>query len=538
MLLKGKTNYWHYLLLAFFTGGFLWLAWPPFHTAFLIFIGLVPLLYINDADKGVKNKGFRRVSLTYLTFLFWNIFTTWWIWYASPGGAILAIVLNAMLMTIPFGLFNLVKAKAGKTTGYVSLICFWLSFEYVHLHWELTWPWLTLGNVWAGLPNWVQWYEYTGALGGTFWILLVNILIYEGLTIKNKRRNYLGAASLLIVIPYLLSLVILLNLPGNTGMKTNANAVVIQPNIDPYNVKFDAASYGSQISGLITLSQQAIDSNTVVLIWPETAIADDVYEKTAINNEYVNAVHTFLKSHPKLKLISGIDSKTYYGEKNKTITSDLADSEKGIWVDHFNAAVLMDTGNKLQFYHKSMLVPGVEKIPYPQIFGFFNKYIIANGGYGGSLGSQSEPSVFKINSKLVIAPVICYESVFGDYVSQYIRKGATMIAIITNDGWWQDSPGHIQHLEYGALRAIEFRRFIARSANTGISCFILPDGKIIKPTDWWQPVAIKENIILNDKMTFYALYGDYIGRVACWISCALLVFAVWRGRVRGRRSEK
>ena len=182
-----------------------------------------------------------------------------------------------------------------------------------------------------------------------------------------------------------------------------------------------------------------------------------------------------------------------------------------------------------------MLVPGVEKIPYPQVFGIFNKYIIANGGYGGSLGSQDEPSVFKINDSLRIAPVICYESVFGDYVSKYIRKDANMIAIITNDGWWDNTPGHIQHLEYGELRAIEFRRFIARAANTGISCFILPDGKIIEETPWWEPRAIKANIISNNKMTFYALYGDYIGRGACWLAAGLILYIFFYLRIKKKK---
>ena len=535
MLLKGKNNYWFYLAVALFTGILLWLAWPPFHTAYLSFIGLAPLLFINDTSKDPDNKGFRAISLTYLTFLFWNIFTTWWIWYASPGGAVLAIVLNALLMTVPFSLFNIVKVKAGKTIGYISLICFWLSFEYIHLHWELTWPWLTLGNVWAGLTDWVQWYEYTGALGGSLWILVVNILIYEGITVKAKRNKYLSGALLLIIAPCLISIATLRNVSLDKYPMEKGNIVVVQPNIDPYNMKFDASSYEEQLKILISLSEKEIDDNTKVVIWPETALSDEVYEKRAMENQYVYEAHEFLKRHPKIKLLSGIDSKTYYNDKNKTITSDLADPERGIWEDHFNTALLMDTSNILTFYHKSMLVPGVEKIPYPQVFGIFNKYIIANGGYGGSLGSQDEPSVFKINDSLRIAPVICYESVFGDYVSKYIRKDANMIAIITNDGWWDNTPGHIQHLEYGALRAIEFRRFIARAANTGISCFILPDGKIIEETPWWEPRAIKANIISNNKMTFYALYGDYIGRGACWLAAGLILYIFFYLRIKKKK---
>src|SRR5207247_2436074 len=107
------------------------------------------------------------------------------------------------------------------------------------------------------------------------------------------------------------------------------------------------------------------------------------------------------------------------------------------------------------------------------------------GGTSGSLGMQKERTVFKTQSTInnpqsaiFIAPAICYESIYGDFLSAYIRNGAEFIAVITNDGWWGDTPGYIQHENYARLAAIEFRRDIARSANTGISCFINQKGDI------------------------------------------------------------
>ena len=111
-------------------------------------------------------------------------------------------------------------------------------------------------------------------------------------------------------------------------------------------------------------------------------------------------------------------------------------------------------------------------------------FVIDLGGSAGGLGSQPERTVFQVAEvpALRVAPVICYESVYGDFVGEYVANGATLIGIITNDGWWSDSPGHSQHLQYATLRAIETRRDVARSANTGISAFINQKGEITQQT--------------------------------------------------------
>src|SRR5258706_1529504 len=149
-------------------------------------------------------------------------------------------------------------------------------------------------------------------------------------------------------------------------------------------------------------------------------------------------------------------------------------------------------------------------MPYPSVFGFLDKYSIDMGGMSGSLGTQDDRNVFA-HGNYKAAPVICYESIFGDFLSGYVRNGAEMIFIITNDGWWGNSPGYKQHAAYGRLRAVEFRRSIARSANTGISCFINQRGDVEQATPWWTEEVIKARLNKNDALTFYAKHGDYIG---------------------------
>jgi len=157
-------------------------------------------------------------------------------------------------------------------------------------------------------------------------------------------------------------------------------------------------------------------------------------------------------------------------------------------------------------------------MPYPGILGLLGGLAIDLGGISGSLGEQDSREVFFNSDSVGIAPVICYESVYGDYVAEYVRNGAEAIFIITNDGWWSNSAGHVQHLQYASLRAIETRRDIARSANTGISAFINRRGDIEQPTSYWEPAVITKNIQLNSEVTFFVRYGDYIGRVACFLA--------------------
>ena len=186
--------------------------------------------------------------------------------------------------------------------------------------------------------------------------------------------------------------------------------------------------------------------------------------------------------------------------------------------------MLINHGDSIQLYHKSKLVPGVEVMPYPRIFGFLEKYSIQLGGTSGSLGTQAERTNFITSNGTKIAPAICYESIYGGFMSNYIRGGAQMIAVITNDGWWNDTPGYRQHKDYSRLLAVEFRKSVARSANTGISCFINQRGDIMQETEWWEEEAIKETIYQNNIVTFYARYGDYIGFIADFISVSLLLF--------------
>ncbi|MBL4654835.1 MAG: apolipoprotein N-acyltransferase [Bacteroidia bacterium] len=531
-----------YYLLASLSGVLLWLGWPPFDSAFLLFIGWIPLLYVLDNITSEGKTGLSTFKLAFTALFTWNALTTWWIWNASPGGAVMAIITNSLLMSIPIMLFQQTKQRLGVRLGYWSLICYWIGFEYIHLNWELDWPWITLGNGLAMYPDWVQWYEYTGHLGGSLWIWIINILFYLAIfkiiiPIKLATRKVdtssivlLASILLLIISPITISKNIYSNYKES---KSSINIIIVQPNIDPYNEKFDGMSDSEQIDHLIKLSEEKIDDSTEYVIWPETAIPTGIWKDDLEQYQSYQQVKAFVNKYPQINLITGLTLYEHFNDESQlSSTARKLKNEPG-WYDVYNTAMHISQHNELQLYNKSKLVIGVEKVPYPAIFGMFESLAINLGGTMGSLGSQKERISFKSHDgKVHIGPIICYESIFGEFVTRYIHKGANLLCIITNDGWWGNTPGYEQHLHYASLRAIETRRSIARCANTGTSCFIDQKGDISQATEWWEPAVINSSLYLNDKITFYVKFGDYIGRLSSFLAVAFFMIAFVRRKLQ------
>lgn len=524
----------HPVFLSIAAGIILWLSWPTSPLTAFIFLGFVPLLWL--ADAGLPRLKF--FGHTYLALFVWNLLTTWWIVNASVAGACMAIVLNSLIMCLPWWVYQVFKQKFGRKTGYFSLICFWMLFEYIHLNWQLSWPWLSLGNVFASQPDWVQWYEYTGIGGGTLWILLMNILVYDWMNAKVKKqkskvKQTAGIVSLLI-LPIALSY--FLSMPVNTPDNKYAiqeNVVIVQPNIDPYG-KFSEGSVAQQLQTHLQLSESRIDSNTKLVIWPETALSANVPIDEVEMHPVYKPVFDFVNRHPGITLLTGIETMKWYGQQ-KPASLYARKTAEGYYYDSYNAAVSIKAGQPLQFYIKSKLVPGVETLPtYLNFLGpVFEKFGGTTGGYARDTASV----VFKNDGNpYITAPIICYESIYGEYVAGYVKKGANILTIMTNDGWWGNTPGHKQHLNYARLRAIETRRWVARSANTGISAVIDSYGNIKETQPWNKAAVIRYDIAPLSAKTFYVKHGDYLYRFFSLLAGLLVLWNVIA--LAGKKSRK
>lgn len=522
-------------LLALFSAFLMWLAWPPNNWfAPLLLVGLIPLFIAleNVVNQQAKKTG-KRIFLTAgLTFLVWNSTCIYWVYNAikAYNGWAIAIPislipfgLGALLMTFAFWLSYQLSTRANKFVAYAGLICFYMAMEYLHQSWDLAFPWMTLGNGFAGMHQLVQWYEFTGVYGGSLWILLSNILgfeVYQLWKNKNDKRLIPSLSWVLIVIlPIGFSLY---RYYSYQEKSVPVNVVTVQPNIDPYQ-KYESKDPGhpyiptaQQVDILTKLSDSAAQPNTEYFIWPETAIPTFPIEDQIRQNEEFLTAQSFLNKYKNGTLITGFETVKIY-KTPETLSAQL-DERSGLYYDHFNAAVQIENSATVKFYHKSKLVPGVEKMPFPKVFSFLSPVFEGLGGSVSSWGWQEKPDVFYAYSGIGVAPVICYESLWGSWIGESVKNGAQFIAVITNDGWWGNTAGKDQHLLYAKLRAIETRRWVVRSANTGISAFINQRGDIVKQTKWWTRTALKNDINLNDTITTYTNNGDIIAKVAAILS--------------------
>ncbi len=519
-------------ILALLSGLLLCLSWWSWgHPAFM-FVAFVPLFFLLERfkERYPKKAAGSSARFAYLAFFVWNAGVTWWIWNATPIGAVLAILLNSLLMSWVVWVYVFTNQWVKTYFNHLWLLpVFWVAFELLHQNWDLSWPWLQLGNVFAPYSQWVQWYEYTGVAGGTLWVWAVNILLFLVLRKIIDGKTYrwaLTKALLCLIVPISYSYYVY-----NTYQETGdtIEIVVLQPNMDPWSEQFSSNDL-EVVRRMQRLFDSVKDANTQLLVAPESALPhtfelpQQIYEHFEPNSNAAEALQLYLQKQPQLKMIVGASTYVRWGQA----TATSREMFPGVHIDSYNTAMLMDSLGVANFYHKAKLVPGTEIIPFARVLGTVQALLFDLGGTSISLGHSAEPVVFDINQEVKAAPLICYESIYGDYVSRFVRKGANLLTVITNDGWWGETPGYRQHFNLGRLRCVEMRRDMARAANTGVSGFVNQRGDVISETEYWVQAVQKAKLHLNNKITFYAKYGDYIGRIAIFVSILLLLVAVSR----------
>ncbi len=508
------------LTLALFSGLLLSASWPTYGFSVLIFFAFVPLFWLEKQTR--KEANWKLFLCSYLSFVIWNGLTTWWLWNASAFGMLFAVLVNALLMSILFLSYRWVSRKWPQKVAFIYFVCSWMSFEKLHLHWDFSWPWLNLGHVFSESTAWIQWYEYTGVFGGSLWILIINILLYKVLLTRQpqqRSRNF-SLALLAVALPIAISLGIY---PRNEN-HAQISVAIVQPNIDPYKEKYNK----SNLDLLVDLKAQFENQEPFpsIILLPETYFAEGFGESlTQFSKSLLSmAINDWLKPHPETQIISGIQFyKTYNSKHYKTDTSNkISDS---LWVDFFNSSFVYPHVKGAQIYHKSKLVVGVENLPYRSVIEpVLGNIMLDLGGTVYSRATQKNRSVFQTIEGEKIAPIICYESVYGSFVADYVKEGATLLAIQTNDGWWGETQGHKQHLSYAKLRAIETRKYVLRSANTGISALINPQGQIETQLPYNQKGVLRVDVPVIEGETFYVKNGDFLARIALFVWGLIFLF--------------
>ncbi|MBQ0093044.1 MAG: apolipoprotein N-acyltransferase [Bacteroidales bacterium] len=511
------------------------LPWLVPHMGWVALFAFVPLLCLDRLADFARPK---RFFLWYFAaFLLWNAATTFWVCNATVGGGIAAMVVNASIMSVIWLLFRLSKKKFSGIVPYIFLAVLWIAWERTFFNTQISWPWLTLGNAFARTTTLVQWYEVTGVLGGSLWIWGVNLGLFA-LMVNLSNGNFASwNLRCRIALPLLLGLFILVPAVGSelrysTYTEDNCgtvNVVVGQTNFDPYQ-KYTSVTQTRQNAALLEQFAKGMENNSsasTLLIAPESFTAD-VCINDVNSGPSVQTFLSFLENYPGSEMLIG--ASTYEMFYRNSAPSPLARSfGPGRWYETHNSALLLSNTREPQIYHKSKLVVGTELMPFPRILAPIDD---ALGGVLARCVPQKEISVMHLQDNTPFGCAICYESVYGDFCTGYARKGAQFLAVITNDGWWGDTPGYRQHFSYSRLRAIELRRDIARSANTGISAIINQRGDVVEETGWWVPDYISSSVNCSQKITPFARWGDVTGRVCSLAALLLLALLLCRFLIR------
>lgn len=507
------------------------LAWTGWCSGLILLIAFVPFFLIENYLFENPKRFTPNAFFLYILpgFVIFSIIALGWMRVASITGAICVIMGLSFLMAFATWMAHIVRLRAGTAAGFISMITFWLAYEFLSLNVNIVSPWLNLGNGLSKDILFIQWYEITGTSGGSLWILCSNLflalIMVRSLTKKKGNRIFIIIWLAILIIPSAFSVYRYNSIYQNR--ENGSEVVIIQPNTDPYTEKF-TIPFEDQLKKVITLANAEISEKTEWVITPETTVDDPANLDDLASDKYVNMIEKMIKPYPEINVVAGLVTYRLYPESKDppTVSARKIDAS-GLYYDHFNSAVQISREKPIAIYHKSKLVPGIEMQFSNGPGRLITKILPYLGGTKWGYGTQKDRVCFEHSvSSLKAAPIICYESVFGKFVTGYVKKGAEVLFIITNDGWWKNTNGYKQHLFFASLRAIETRRQVIRTANTGVSCIIDIRGNRTNETNWWTKAIIKGVIWPETRITPYVKYGDFLLLISVALS-GLILFVVF-----------
>lgn len=547
------SNWWTSIL----AGVLLGVSFSPFNIALLTIPGFMLLFRIADRCLSMREV----MYFTFPGFLVWNIIGTYWLTWATPAGGVAAIVANAILMTIPFGIIHLIR-RAGLrliSAAFLSAMT-WVAYEYLHLHWDLAWPWLMVANAFANFPILVQYITFTGPLGISFWVIFSAALLQlpryltdeptaeqalaEAEKAESDSSDSTTEAPVNVSLkgsytifqrfnPIYLALIFAFPLFStaqfflyNEKPVDVIEVVVAQPNYDSYlpDAGYDDTSVA--LNELVALTASVVSDSTRAIFWPENAIMIPIF---GTGTRYPVGQLLNYASNWSAPIISGATWYRYYEEDEIPVVHRV--NAAGNPFNVYNAAIGFMPDGELKFYEKAKLVPIVERFPFIDLLGHWENRWFDWGSLSG-YGRGTEMVNFPVAGTSSPA-LVCYDSVFPGWVRESVFQGAGFITVVTNDGWWGDTSGHIQHFDFARLRAIENRRAVVRSANNGISGLIDSRGTVLARTDYWVQTALALQVPVHEELTFYTRYGDWLGV----LSIIFTVIAILWSPIRWKSSN-
>ncbi len=500
------TQFWNqkwYVSLA--AGLLLGLSFSPLPFPFGLLVLPAFLLFFRLTDLTGSAREMAYVS--YAGLLLWNIITTYWLMFATVAGGVAAILANSAIMTLPLmAIWHLRHRPMPLWLTSLMVPAVWLTYEFLHFRWDLSWPWLSLGNTFATAPWLVQWISVSGMLGITFWVLLAAWLLY-------RSAPWAALLPVLLVPPAGSLLIYAVHDPEPVD---HIEVAIMQPNYDSYLHLSGYPDAITPLEELLDLTTGVITPQTRAVFWPENAI------KALIVQDYPGQADRLIHQYVRewdIPLIAGSSFLRRYepGTEPPVTRGEYGGRPFNI----YNSALGFYPDGSLDFYKKAKLVPMVERIPFVHTLSRMDVFGWVDWSELAMFGKGRTTDMFDVDGFAVPA-LICYDSVYPDWVRRFVREDAAFLVVITNDGWWGNTSGHIQHYEFARLRAVETRRTVLRSANNGLSGVIHANGDVAVKTTYWTRDMFTYNVPVLDGTTFYVRYGDWIG----WMSLLLAVAAL------------
>lgn len=463
------------------------LSFPQMNFFYLSWIGLIPLLV------ALKGKTLRQSwNVAYLTGLlfFWG--TLYWFVHVTFIGAFFLLA----YLSVYFGLFGVgyyFFARGKPAMRLFLLPCCWVLLEYARAHFLTGFGWASLGysqykNLWI-----LQSADVSGVYGISFLIILVNVFLAEWLSIGRKNKNQLWILTGLVI--GIMSVVIGYGVVRFDQYKPTGQGVqvaVVQGNVDQ-ELKWSRTQWPMIMDQHMELTQQVAEKHPALIVWPETAFPGFLWEDA----EDLRRVVTLAEKENVNILVGSIVHEVD---------------------DYYNSAVLVEAnGHTDQVYHKLHRVPFGEFIP-------FRKYLpaIINDMIPiGDLTAGREHKIFHLTKDVFFATVICFEDTIDSLTREFTKHGAQFLVNITNDAWFKRSKSPYLHLQGSVFRAVENRRSLIRSANTGVSAIINRRGEIEGQIKDYQNNSIFVSGVLvgvveqSSELTVYTKLGNiFVGLCA------------------------
>jgi apolipoprotein N-acyltransferase len=502
-------------------------TWPKVHLEPLAWVALVPLLLSVEHEERF-GPYFRKVWLSTSVFC---LISLWWVCLATLIGGILTIFVQSLFSTVPFALFYLIRRRAGRRFALFTLPVVWTAWEWAYMQQDLSLGWLTLGNSQANLLWMVQYADITGVWGVSFWVVSFNVLalaLFKPWTGVRRVGLILAAMALMTAAPLGYAWHIFGSAPRHEGVRS-VRVALVQPDIDPHE-KWSGIGPDETMARLFRLTGRSlVVGRADLVLWPETAIP--FYIRDPENELYMSAVRRSVERWNTPLLTGFPDAERLpLAIASRDASADVRSGPAGRPYAAYNASMLLQPGDTgLQIYRKMRLVPFGERVPYSEYLPLLERLSFSLSGIT-SWQEGRDATVMTVHDSrggtFRIANIICYESIFPGLVSQFVGKGAQLLTLVTNDGWYGTSYGPWQHAAIGRLRCIENRRSMARCANTGVTLIYDRYGRTIAETPWWESSVLTADVPLENGLSWYTTHPDFFPKACLGIGGLLAMVGV------------